>query len=137
MRRYLLPSMFLLATVFTGCGGSDSESSSNHSKATTGSTGGDGSTTTAKSAATTAKSGATAAGTNGQKLCTIIRKVQGDLRPGAVSAAYLAQFTIAAASDADLLKSFGPESDSAAKATCPEEYATFLRQAAIKSLTLA
>jgi hypothetical protein len=68
---------------------------------------------------------------SGGVVCDVIRSVQADLLPDAVSEAYLAQFTIrldpALFENRDAL-------DRAATQECPDEYALFLEQAQISSL---
>ena len=93
----------------------------------------------AESSAAPDDSGDVAAGGDlGTELCTVIKRVQKDLISGSPDAAYTAQFVIGISGvliDDGKLEEFRASGDAEAQATCPAEYATFLNQAKITSLS--
>lgn len=106
----------LLSVTLAGCGGSDS--------------GGD--TNTNTNTNTNSDDGGSDAKT-GEMFCSAIKKVQADLLPDAVSAAYLAQLTLKL-DPTVVSKLSATEVDKATKKECPTEYEKFLDQAEITSL---
>lgn len=67
----------------------------------------------------------------------MIRKIQTDLGTGALDSAYGAQFALrfsATLVSSEAIQEFQAAGDALAKAKCPTEYSTFLKQAKISSL---
>ncbi len=73
----------------------------------------------------------------GGQICDVIRKIQTDLGTGALDSAYGAQFALrfsATLVSSEDIQEFQATGDALAKAKCPTEYSTFLKQAKISSL---
>jgi hypothetical protein len=130
--RILLPVLALL--LITACGGGGSNAAS--SKTTVSSPATTGGATIGGATTSTAGKVNAGGGDLARTLCNVIRDVESRLGASAVSAAYVAQFAMGAAS-AVAAHGSGPidsNTEAAVKSDCPDDYQRFLAHAKITSL---